>query len=73
MLGGGLWVSTALMRKTGEDNEVLDPIERFTGENVGWMKIAADMFHVGWHGSVYGFRSGGWYVYYQRPPEVVIN
>jgi len=56
----------------GED-EVFDPIDGCTEENVGWMRLAAATvvgteFYVG----VFDYPGGGWYVSYKRPPETVI-
>jgi hypothetical protein len=55
-----------------EDEEKLDLIDGCTEENIGWMKIASVMIDTELYDAAFTFPGGGWYVYYQRPPEVVI-
>lgn len=57
----------------GDEDEVLDPIDGCTEENVGWMKLqASTSIGAEFYLTVYGYRAGGWYVAYQRPPELVM-
>ncbi|KAI6881207.1 hypothetical protein KC360_g6759 [Hortaea werneckii] len=46
--------------------------DRETEEDVGWMKIAADMISAHWYNTASGFKYGGWYTFYKRPPETVL-
>ncbi|KAI7466088.1 hypothetical protein KC357_g7469 [Hortaea werneckii] len=55
-----------------EDRETFDSIEGCTEEDVGWMKIAADMIGAHWYSEASGFKYGGWYTFYKRPPETVL-
>jgi hypothetical protein len=56
-----------------DEDEVLDPIDGCTEENVGWMKLqASSSIGAEFYLIVYGYRAGGWYVAYQRPPELVM-
>lgn len=56
-----------------DEDEVLDPIDGCTEENVGWMKLQAST-SIGAESylTVYGYRAGGWYVAYQRTHELVM-
>lgn len=56
-----------------EDVEVFDEIDGCGQENVGWMKITPMlMIDAQWYGAAGGFAGGEWYVFYLRPPEVVL-
>jgi hypothetical protein len=56
-----------------EDLEVCDEIDGCCRENVGWMRITPMlMISTEWYGAVGGFAGGGWYVFYLRPPAVVL-
>lgn len=52
-----------------EDEEVFDPIDGCTEEDVGWMRIARDSVGA----NLYMMDDCAWYVYYLRPPAVVLD
>lgn len=52
----------------GED-DVHEPIDGCTEEDVGWMKIASHMVGTGFYESTIGYPDC-WYVFYERPPEI---
>ena len=53
--------------------EVLESIDGCEQENVGWMRITPMlMIDAEWYGTVGGFAGGSWYVFYLRPPYVVV-
>lgn len=54
-----------------EDDEVFEPIGGCTEENVGWMRVAARMIDTFLYEAAIDFPGGVWYVFYQRPPEVL--
>lgn len=51
------------------DDDVHEPIEGCTEENVGWMKIDSHMVGAGFYQAMMGYPDV-WYAMYQRPPEV---
>jgi hypothetical protein len=56
-----------------DEDEVFDPIDGCTEENVGWMRLAATtVVGTEFYVSVFDYPGGGWYVSYKRPPETVI-
>jgi hypothetical protein len=55
-----------------EDEEQLDPIDGCIEENIGWMKIASVMIDAELYDAAFTFPGGGWYAYYERPPEIII-
>jgi hypothetical protein len=56
-----------------DEDEVFDPIDRCTEENVGWMRLAAfTAVDAEFYVSVFDYPGGGWYVAYKRPPETVM-
>jgi hypothetical protein len=55
------------------DVTVFESIDGCEQENVGWMRITPMlMISTEWYGAVGGFAGGGWYVFYLRPPAVVL-
>lgn len=54
------------------EDEVFDEIDGCTEENVGYMRIASGMIDAAWYDTVVDFPGGGWYLYYKRPPEIVL-
>lgn len=54
-----------------EDDDVFEPIDGWTEENVGWMRVAARMIDTYLYEAAIDFPGGVWYVFYQRPPEVL--
>lgn len=54
------------------DDEVFEPIDGCTEEDVGWMRIASGMIDATWYATVVDFHGGAWYAYYRRPPEIVL-
>ncbi|KAI6814616.1 hypothetical protein KC340_g16011 [Hortaea werneckii] len=55
-----------------DEDERYDPIDECTEENVGWMRIATMMIDTEWYDAAINFASGGWFVYYLRPPKIVL-
>ncbi|KAI7508314.1 hypothetical protein KC347_g6174 [Hortaea werneckii] len=55
-----------------EDRETFDSIEGCTEVDVDWMKIVADMIGANWYKTASGFKYGGWYTFYKRPPKTVL-
>ena len=56
-----------------DEDEVFDPIDGCTEENVGWMRLAAfTVVGTEFYVSVFDYASVGWYVSYKRPPEIVM-
>nr|OQO16039.1 hypothetical protein B0A51_17514 [Rachicladosporium sp. CCFEE 5018] len=52
--------------------DVLEPIDGCTEENVGWMLISPGMIGAEFYEASYSFSfMGAWYVHYVRPPERV--
>jgi hypothetical protein len=65
--------SRSVVEGIEDEDEVFDPIDGCTEENVGWMRFAASTaIDAEFYGSVFGFPGGGWYVSYKRPPETVM-
>lgn len=52
-----------------DEDDVHDPIEGCTEEDVGWMRMVSGMMNSEFYEAIYGVNS--WYVFYQRPPEIV--
>jgi hypothetical protein len=56
-----------------DDDEVLDPIDGCTEENVGWMRITAGtMANTEFYDAAADFAEGAWYAFYRRPPGVLV-
>ncbi|PMD14972.1 hypothetical protein NA56DRAFT_650547 [Hyaloscypha hepaticicola] len=62
-------ISELVSTDDGEE-EVHEPIEGCTEENVGWMKIPARFVRSHFYQAMMGYPDI-WYVFYQRPPEVM--
>lgn len=54
-----------------EEEEVYEPIEGCTEEDVGWMRISSIHVGAGFYQVLMGWPDV-WYIYYVRPPEVMI-
>lgn len=52
-----------------EEDDVHEPIDGCTEENVGWMKIASHMVGADFYQGMMGNRDS-WYAFYKRPPEI---
>ncbi len=52
-----------------EEEDVHEPIDGCTEENVGWMRIAPHMVGADFYQAMMGYPDV-WYVMYQRPPEI---
>ncbi len=53
-----------------EAEEVHESIEGCTEENVGWMRIPSRFVRADFYQAMIGYPDM-WYVFYQRPPEVL--
>jgi hypothetical protein len=70
---GSLWATGPVAEGIEDEDEVFDPIDGCTEENVGWMRLAASTaVEVEFYVSVFDYPGGGWYVAYKRPPETVM-
>lgn len=56
-----------------EDDDVFEPIDGRTDEDVGWMRVAARMINTCLYEAAIDFPGGVWYVLHQRPPGVLRN
>jgi hypothetical protein len=68
------WKPLSELTFDGEDvdageEDVHEPIDGCTEENVGWMRIASHMVGAGFYQAMMGYPDV-WYVMYQRPPEI---
>ncbi|KAI7483805.1 hypothetical protein KC351_g4901 [Hortaea werneckii] len=65
------WTPMGDQYSDNEDDR-FESIDGCTEENVGWMGIATMMIDSEWYDAAFDFAGGGWYVYYLRPPKVVL-
>lgn len=53
------------MQDYEDEDEILEPIDGCTEEDVGWMRLVADILvDAEFNISVYGHPGGGWHVFY---------